>query len=344
MKKINNKVIILTVIVSILLFLIPLPYYIEMPGTSEDLRNHVVVNGKKDEYEGSFMLTTVAVQQATPFTFFTNYFNPRREIVSKKEMMGESNSKEYDQMQNFYMKNSQNLASKVSLDLLNKPYKMAYKGVYVMSITENSDFKDKLSIGSTISEINKQPINSSEEMISLIQSKPVGETVTLTVEEQGETKEVSGKLIELEETKKTGIGISLIDHTELVSDEKIDFTTHDIGGPSAGLMFTLQIYSLLAQTDLRDGLEVAGTGTISSTGEVGRIGGIDKKVIAAEEAGADVFFAPDDAISEELKEEYPDIRTNYEEALESAEKNKLKLKIVPVKTVKDAVTYLENKK
>ncbi len=344
MKKINTKLILLTIIFSLLFFWTPLPYFIEMPGTSEDLREHVLVNGEKDEYKGSFMLTTVAVQQATPFTYLTSLFNSKREIVSKKEMMGDSNSKEYDQMQNFYMKNSQNMASKVALDLLDKPYEMAYKGVYVMSINEKSDFKNKLTIGSTISKVDGKKIESSEELINLVQSKKVGEEVNLTVEENNEEKEISGKLIELEGTKKTGMGISLIDHTELVSPEKIEFTTHDIGGPSAGLMFTLELYGLLSQKDIRQGLEIAGTGTMSSNGEVGRIGGIDKKVIAAEYAGADVFFAPDDEISTELKEKYPDIKTNYEEAVEAVKKNKLNIKVVPIKTVNDAVTYLKNKK
>jgi PDZ domain-containing secreted protein len=45
MKKINTKVILLTVIFSLIFFWTPLPYFIEMPGTSEDLRDHVIVNG-----------------------------------------------------------------------------------------------------------------------------------------------------------------------------------------------------------------------------------------------------------------------------------------------------------
>ncbi|MBO0477086.1 PDZ domain-containing protein [Vagococcus sp. DIV0080] len=344
MKKINIKWLIVAVLGILVFFFLPLPYFIEMPGTAEDLRDHVTVNGKSDDYKGSFMLTTVAVQQGTPFNLLTSYFDPSREIVSKKEMMGSSSSEEYNQMQSYYMESSQNFASKVALDLTDKPYDINYKGVYVMSINEESDFKGKLTIGSTITHIEGKPITSSEELIKTVQNKKPGDTVTLTVEEDKETKEVSGKLVELKETKKTGIGISLVDHTSLESKDKIEFQTKDIGGPSAGLMFTLELYSLLAQKDIRHGLEIAGTGTINSKGEVGRIGGIDKKVIAAEYSGADVFFAPDDDISPELKKKYPDIKTNYEEAVESAKKNKLKLTIVPVKTAQDAVDYLEKRK
>ena len=49
----------------------------------------------------------------------------------------------------------------------------------------------------------------------------------------------------------------------------------NIGGPSAGLMLTLQIYSQLAHRDLLHGHKVAGTGTMASDGTVGIIGGIE---------------------------------------------------------------------
>ena len=343
-KKNKKKYLFLLLFLLMASFVIPLPYFIEMPGSAEDISEHVRVNQKKDEQPGSFMLTTVYVKQGTIATLASSYFNPNREIVSKKEMMGGSNSKEYNQMQKYYMESSQNLASKVALDLTDKPYKMAYKGVYVMSVMENSDFSGKLSVGSTITGINGKKMKTSAEFIEYVQSQKVGDSVTLTVDEESGEKEVTGKLIQLEETKKTGIGISLVDHTELVSDEKIEFMTDDIGGPSAGLMFTLQLYSMLSGEDIRNGLEIAGTGTIDSEGVVGRIGRIDKKVIAAENAGAEIFFAPDDEITDDMKKADPKIKTNYQEAVESAKRNKLKLKIVPVKTVQDAINYLEKRK
>lgn len=344
MKQINLKTMLVAFIIACLIFVVPLPYYIEMPGSAEDLKDHVEVNAQQDNFEGSFMLTTVGVQRATSFSLLLSYFNPMHEIISKKDMLGGSTSKEYDQMQDYYMKTSQNVASKVALDLVDKPYEMAYQGVYVMSINETSDFKGKLEIGDTVSELDGEKITSSKELIETVKAKKVGDQVSLTVNGEKGTKEVSGKLIELSETKQPGIGISLIDHTELVSDEMIDFKTSGIGGPSAGLMFTLELYTLLSGKDIRQGKEIAGTGTINSDGQVGRIGGIDKKVVAAEHVGAEIFFAPDDDISDDMKEKYPDIKSNYEEAVEAAEKNKLKLEIVPVKTVKDAVNYLEKRK
>ncbi|MFR3047322.1 MAG: S16 family serine protease, partial [Enterococcus faecium] len=113
---------------------------------------------------------------------------------------------------------------------------------------------------------------------------------------------------------------------------------------AAGLMFTLEIYEQVTGKNLRHGKQIAGTGTINSEGEVGRIGGIDKKVASADKAGVEIFFAPDDTISDDVKKEYPEIKTNYEEAKAAAKKLNSSMKIVPVKTVQEALDYLEKMK
>ncbi len=68
----------------------------------------------------------------------------------------------------------------------------------------------------------------------------------------------------------------------------------NIGGPSAGLMMSLAIYDTLTPGSLTDGFDVAGTGTITPAGEVGPIGGIQQKIAAARDAGADLFLVPAD--------------------------------------------------
>jgi PDZ domain-containing protein len=67
----------------------------------------------------------------------------------------------------------------------------------------------------------------------------------------------------------------------------------NVGGPSAGMMFALGIIDTLTEGDLTGGRHFAGTGTIDSTGAVGRIGGIAQKLVAARAGGADFFLAPE---------------------------------------------------
>ncbi len=66
-----------------------------------------------------------------------------------------------------------------------------------------------------------------------------------------------------------------------------------------------------------------------------------KKVVAASKEGASIFFAPDDTIDPVIQANYPDMTSNYQEALKAAKKIDTKMKIVPVKTFQDAIDYLE---
>ncbi|MEG0254928.1 MAG: SepM family pheromone-processing serine protease [Vagococcus sp.] len=332
------------IVLMLLVTIVPIPYFIEMPGSSENLRDYVSVDGKRDKYDGSFMLTTVSVQQATVATLIKGYINPTNDLISKKEMMGTDSNEEYDEMQRYNMETSQNIATQVALDFAKEPYKVDYKGVYVMSVDEKSNFSHRLKVGDTITQIDDKKIETSKDLISYIKNKRVDEEVTITYESNGKIKKVSGDLISLPETKKAGMGISLVDHTEIETEQDVKFNTEEIGGPSAGLMFTLELYSLITKTDIRNGKDIAGTGTISTDGVVGRIGGIDKKVIAADQEGAELFFAPDDLIEKEDKKLNPKIKTNYQEAKDAVEKNNLSIKVIPVKTVKDALDYLEKEK
>jgi PDZ domain-containing protein len=66
-----------------------------------------------------------------------------------------------------------------------------------------------------------------------------------------------------------------------------------VGGPSGGLIFSLGIIDVLTEGSLAGKNHIAGTGTITANGEVGPIGGIELKLIAAKNAGATLFLAPD---------------------------------------------------
>ncbi len=78
----------------------------------------------------------------------------------------------------------------------------------------------------------------------------------------------------------------------------IDFNLANIGGPSAGMVFSLAVVDKLTTGDLNGAKFVAGTGSISGDGEVGPVGGIMHKIIAAQEAGATVFLVPKDNCDE----------------------------------------------
>ncbi|MBO0469043.1 PDZ domain-containing protein [Enterococcus sp. DIV0242_7C1] len=332
------------VIVLIIAMIFPIPYYIEGPGTTENLKDFVSVDNKQDTEPGAFYLTTVGVRKATLASLITASFSDFQEIVSKKDLMGSSTNSEYERIQQYYMDSSKNAAIEQALKLANVPYDMQFKGVYVLAIEDNSSFKGKISVGDTVTGIDGKTFKSSEEFVAYVKKQKVGQEVTVSYLQDGKAKEATGKLIELPTDKKAGIGIGLTDHTEIDSSIPVEIDSGDIGGPSAGLMFTLETYEQLTQKGIRKGYKIAGTGTINTDGIVGRIGGIDKKVVTASKNKADIFFAPDDEITKEMKEAEPKIKTNYEEAKATAKKIGTSMKIVPVKNVQDALYYLETLK
>ena len=332
---------IIGLIITFIAFTVPLPYYIEVPGTSEDIRKVLQVNKQSDQEEGSYQFVTVGVKHARMVDLVYAWLTPFTDIRSAKEMTGGSSDAEFMRINQFYMETSQNMAKYQGLKAAGKEIELKYLGVYVLTVTDNSTFKGILNIADTVTAVNDKTFESSKEMVDYVNSQTLGDKVKVTYQEDGKVKTAEGKIITLE-NGKNGIGIGLIDRTEVSSDVPIKFSTAGIGGPSAGMMFSLSIYTQIADPTLRNGRIIAGTGSIDRDGNVGDIGGIDKKVVAAAKKGATVFFAPNNPVTEEAKKANPNAKSNYDTAVEASEMIKTDMKIVPVKTLQDAIDYLKN--
>lgn len=342
MKKIPTWIKSLFIFVVIYLFVIqPIPFYIEKPGSAFGLDDMVAIDGEISDDPGEFYITTVAIQQATPLTAFTSIL-PYRDLLTERELFGEmTDFAEYDVIQNYYMESSSNTAIQVAFDAADLDYDLVYNGVYVLQIIEGSTFNGILKVGDTVKAVNQNHFQSSKEFIDYVSQLEVGDTIEIEFEREGVTQSAVGDLIQLE-TGATGIGIGLVDNSSLVTDPHVEIHSEGIGGPSAGLMFSLQILNQLTDDDILGSHKVAGTGTIAPDGTVGRIGGIAKKIIAADEEGATYFFAPDDEIPAEITEEFPGIQSNYAEAVEAAKDIGTDMEVVPVKTFEDALDFLNS--
>lgn len=323
--------------------LVPLPYYIESPGGATDIRQVLMVNGEEDQEPGSYNFVYVQVRQATALQLLAANFDKHSDIYTDEEMTGGSSSEDYFRISQFYMETSQNLAKYQGLSLAGKQVSMDFFGVYVLSLAKDSTFKGILNVADTVTSINGKTFQSSAELIDYVSSLKLGSDVTVGYESLGEKRTADGQIIKLD-NGKNGIGIGLVDHTEVKADVPIEFQTAGIGGPSAGLMFTLSIYTQLADPTLRDGRDIAGTGTIEQDGSVGDIGGVDKKVISAAKAGATIFFAPNNPVDKEVLKENPQALSNYDEAVKTVKEEGLDIEVVPVTTVQEAIAYLEKTK
>ncbi|MFE9695550.1 PDZ domain-containing protein [Streptomyces sp. NPDC006270] len=212
--------------------------------------------------------------------------------------------------------------------------------VVVSTVVKGSPSEDKLHAGDVIKAVDGTAVEKPGDVAELVTQHRPGDDVTFTVipEKDAAAAEKAGRAPEGDEKKITIttakapaaedggkdraiVGIRAgTDHT---FPFEIDIKLADVGGPSAGLMFSLGIIDKLTPGDLTGGKFVAGTGTIDDAGKVGPIGGITMKLVGARDAGARYFLTPDDNCASAAAD-IPDGLT-----------------LVRVKTLEDATTSLE---
>ncbi|WLQ40784.1 PDZ domain-containing protein [Streptomyces laculatispora] len=177
--------------------------------------------------------------------------------------------------------------------------------VVVSTVIKDSPSQGKLHAGDVIKAVDGTAVKQPEDVAKLVTRHQPGQDVTFTVipaktaaaaEKAGKEPEGTEKItLTTEKAPKENraiVGIQAgTDHT---FPFEINIKLADVGGPSAGLMFSLGIVDKLTPGQLTGGKFVAGTGTIDDKGKVGPIGGINMKLVGARNAGARYFLTPTD--------------------------------------------------
>lgn len=310
-----------------------LPYYVSKPGIAKELAPIIQV-ADGTEGKGSFMLTTVRMGRANIYSYVEAKLFDYVELYPVEAILHETETQdEYNARQLHMMAGSKLNAIEVAYKKAGYPVEYKYKGVYVVQIVPDMPAEGKLQSGDRITKVDGQEFPSSENFIEYVGKKKKGDQVVLTFERKDNTETVKVTVEPFKnDPEKIGIGISLVDDKDIIVNPKVTVKTDEIGGPSAGLMFSLEIYDQLMEEDLTKGYKIAGTGTIDTKGSVGPIGGIDQKIVAADKAGAEIFFAPNE---KGIKD------SNYNLAVKTAREINSKMKIVPVDVIDDAIIYLE---
>src|SRR5690606_18132796 len=334
-KKKKQRIIIGILLVFAITLFIPTPYYIYRPGTVEELASKVTVEDGDKSAEGSLYLTTVLSMRASNIYYLAyGLLAPHTDLRKVKEVRGNMSDEEYSRLLEHMMNTSQQNAYAAAFQAANEEITITPKGVFVRQITETSDAFNKLEVGDVITQVDEQPVKEATDFIDYLAHKKAGDTIKLTFVRDSSEKTESIKLIPLENGANSA-GVGIVAETKYTVDtaRNVNIDAEDIGGPSAGLMFSLEIYNQLTPGDITKGYEIAGTGTIDMNGNVGQIGGIREKITAVDRADIDIFFCPADI------GEYD---TNEKEVLEKAKEEGYDVTIVPVKTLQEAIDYLQN--
>lgn len=311
-------------IVITLCLLIPVPYYIKLGGGSIPLDDEISIKGEQDK-KGSFDALYVKESRGVVFTYLLSYIIPSfdKEPISDVVLDDEDESS-YNYREKLYFTTSLDAATKVAFEKASKKVEVSSSKFLVIYIDKKA--KTNLEVGDEILKVNNEKVNNYKQINDFISKSD--SDISILVKRDGKEVWTTSSLITIDGSKKLGIVIS--NEVKYTSDPKVDFKFNGKqAGPSGGLMITLSIYNKLMDYDITNGKKVFGTGTIDLEGNVGEIGGIKHKLIAASRKKADIVFVPS---------------ANYEEALGLVKKNNYKFKLVSVSTFDDAISYLDNNK
>ena len=186
-----------------------------------------------------------------------------------------------------------------------------------------------LDTGDTLLTANGVPLSTVDDLVAELADRKAGDTVELEIERPGQGRRtVEVELIASpDDPSRAIIGFVPFDTATVELPFEIDIDTGSIGGPSAGLAFTLTLIDELSAGDLTGGADVAVTGEINLDGSVGAIGGLPQKVSAVRQVGVDYFLVP--------TAQGPD---QIERARHIAGDD---LEIIPVATLDEALAALE---
>jgi PDZ domain-containing protein len=297
----------LTALLAVGVMAAPLPYVVLKPGptvntlgSSEGTEVIQVTNAKTTQSAGQLRLTTVNVQSQVELVWaISSWFSKKDAVVPRALIYPPGQTEKQVEQQNAQeWTQSQDSAVTVALTKLGYPVQTHVKGV-----TTGGAAAGRLLPGDVITSVDDARVTSPTTLTDAVRAKPAGTTFTIGFTRGGQamTAKITTKTSGSDKTPRLGVEID----TKQNAPFQVKIDLDKIGGPSAGLMFTLGIMDKIEPQDLTGGKVIAGTGTIDDAGNVGPIGGIPQKLVGAKRAGAQIFLVPKDNCAEALKNAVP---------------------------------------
>src|SRR2546423_3523056 len=284
------------------------PYVALTPGPTWDTlgtdHNKDVIQlsgGTASKSKGQLRMVTVGVEdQLTLWDALRGWLSGDDAVVPREVIYPPNQTQQQVDQENAQeFKVSQNAAIVSALRELGYPVH-----VVVKEVTAGLPAVGRLAVGDQITSVDGQAVTSAQKLTTLIRGKPSGSTLTIGYLRGGAAGTTTITTADKDGGPRIGVQID----EDQPSPYHVTISLDNVGGPSAGLMFTLGIIDKVKPEDLTDGLDVAGTGTIDEEGAVGPIGGIPQKMRGARRAGATVFLAPAGNCAEAVANAVPGLK------------------------------------
>ena len=285
--------------------LVYIPYYGLSPGSASSAESRVVVTGAPSYHDkGDVFFVTVTERHLTVLEWAFAWLDPDTDIRTERQVRGTKTSEEDREEQLRAMGFSTQTATYVAMKYLGYTVEVLGGGALITEFAPDVPIAKQLARNDVITEIDGVPIHLPTDITPVLASKKPGDTVKVTALRGKDAKpeDITVTLAQREDgTAILGIipGVPNTVHFELPF--KVGIGTGDIGGPSAGLAWTIATLDALTPGSITGGRKVAITGTIDVYGNVGQIGGLRQKTTAVIRAGADLFIVPKAEIADAQK-------------------------------------------
>lgn len=285
--------------------LIQIPYVAVSPGDASTAESRVQIVGSKDYHDpGSVLFVTVSERDLTLLDTVFAWIDPDTEIRRFDEYYG-TKSPAQDRQENLKaMNSSKDFATYVALHKLGYPIKVINGGALVADTVPGAPSSKLLNRNDIIVGVDGHDIGLPSDIPLALKGHHVGDVIAIKVRRNGKS---TVDTVSLALTKRAdgaaiiGIIPAIPATVQFQFPFKVDIGTGAIGGPSAGLAFTLATIDRLTPGSLTGGKTVAVTGTIDLDGNVGAIGGLPQKTIAVMRANADLFIVPKSEMADAVK-------------------------------------------
>jgi Lon-like protease len=324
----------------------PTPYA-RTPASAEAVDDRITfgdIEGEVEQYppSGDIYFVTVTEPSQSVLSWLVGRDEPAVQFLSKEEKYGLQTPQQRRVLALESMRSAEQVAQYVALRAVGYDARIVPGDVLIeqmVCLEPNDDgtacktwspSDEFLDPGDRLLAIDGVELHGVEDITELLAGKKPGDTVDIRVDrpDVGELTVTVELTQSPTEPERTIIGFVPFDTRRVELPFELDIDTGQIGGPSAGLAFTLTLIDELTPGELTGGGDVAVTGTIELDGTVGAIGGLRQKASAVAQAGVDVFIVP--------AAQGPDDIAAAEAAVDG------KVRIIPVATLDEALAALRS--
>ena len=286
------------------------PYAI-VPASAESVAGRVAFGALEgfatvdEDREGDFFFVTISEPQQSVLSHWIGDPSPEIQPLTYEEKYGATTPAQQRSVSLQMMRTSEQVAQFVALqavgieDVELVPGEVVVEQILCLeddgsSCTTWAPADDVLDPGDRLLKAEGQELSTVDDLVDALGDNEPGDRIELEIqrgEDPPETVEV--ELIDAPgDPGRTIVGFVPFDTASVELPFELDIDTGRIGGPSAGLAFTLTLIDELSEGNLAGGEDIAVTGTINLQGEVGAIGGLPQKVSAVRQVGVDHFLVP----------------------------------------------------